>query len=188
MRALCVSSLVVLLAAGGVSAQYSVEADLNGVVGDPQPDYIVTAMGDSVWVDIWFSGLGDCPGCVMFHAYLCNPDHALTYQGTSWYPPQSVDWAYVAVPPDSAGCAMLYGFAPCFGWMIFPHKVARVTYRASLDASIAELLLGEGSDLLDLCYDFQVFSNVGEVLARIQIGDVTATEPTSWGSVKSLFR
>ncbi|MBM3321035.1 MAG: hypothetical protein FJY73_10205, partial [Candidatus Eisenbacteria bacterium] len=37
-------------------------------------------------------------------------------------------------------------------------------------------------------YSWVAFTNNGEVLARIQIGDVTATEPTSWGSVKSLFR
>ncbi|MBM3320384.1 MAG: hypothetical protein FJY73_06885 [Candidatus Eisenbacteria bacterium] len=192
MRALCVSSVIVLLAAGGVSAQYSVEADLDGAVGDPQPDYIVTSVGDQIPIDIWICGTEECgPWECLFLAFgigLCEDAGKLTYVGTEfvpWY------WALVAVPPDTSGCALLRGRDTFDDYPMWPpRKIATVTYEAASDQSVANLTLRPESGVFEWSqvYSWVAFTNNGEVLARIQIGDVTATEPTSWGSVKSLFR
>jgi len=186
MRQLRGAVAAVLLLAFAASAQYSVEADLNGVVGDLQPDYIVTTVGQEVPVDIWFFG----PNCIIvFGAYLCNPELSLEYAATQFFSPGG-GWYFPQVaPPDAAGCILMQGQDFSSVLMCFPYKVAKVTYLAATDQSIADLRLGEPSAVLTLS-SFQTvyFANEGEILARIQIGDVTATEATSWGSVKALFR
>jgi hypothetical protein len=180
--------LVVLLAAGGVSAQYSVEADLNGIVGDPQPDFLVTTVGEDVLVDFWVLG----PDWVKAYGFqACNYDLSLSYVSTLYYPTPGGCWASQPVTsPDSLGCIRLSGQNLTFGWcpLIPPYRVATVTYQAAVDGSIAEIALGAVGGVMTYSFYTQSFTNNGEVLARIQIGDVTATEPTSWGLVKSLFR
>jgi hypothetical protein len=72
--------------------------------------------------------------------------------------------------------------------MLFPWRVATVTYLAAVEGSIADLKMGLGGGILDLSWQTISFDNNGEILARIQIGDVTGAEATSWGSIKTLFR
>jgi len=182
------AALAVLLLAAGGFAQFSVEADLNGVVGDPQPDFLVTAVGDTFTADLWIFGPYGS-GCWVFEIFSCDPDGALTLESTQFFSPPGGCWAFLPVGgSDSAGCIRLQGQTICDWPIMFPYKIARVAYRAAVDHSIAELVLGPGSGLLTLTFATHSFDNNGEVIARIQIGDVTEAEPTSWGSVKQLFR
>lgn len=189
MRLMCAAVTALFLLTSGVYAQYYVEADLNGVLGDSQPDIVVASAGQDIMADIWILA---SPGltCSAFGVFLCNHDFALEYQGTDYYP-YAPGWAcFPPEPPDSSGCILLYGvdlviLAP----MEFPYRVASVTYRTAVDHAIADLTLGPTSAVMTLP-SFSTFSfvNNGSVLARVQIGDVTATEASSWGSIKALFR
>jgi hypothetical protein len=147
----------------------------------------VTTVGEEVPVYIWFMGPPN-PCCCVFAASLCNADSSLAYESTQYYSPGG-GWGFPPVsPPDAAGCIVLQGQDLSFGWMCFPWRIAKVTYQAATDQAIAELVLGQESGILTTSFQTVYFANNGEVIARIQIGDVTATETTSWGAVKALFR
>ncbi|MFH1681868.1 MAG: hypothetical protein ABIH26_14655, partial [Candidatus Eisenbacteria bacterium] len=143
------ATLMLLTAASAGIAQYYVEADLNGVVGDPQPDYLVTTVGEEVLVDYWV--LGSTNPALAYWLPVCNFDHSLGYLSTLYYPTPGGCWTSLPVaPPDSAGCILLSGANHTFGVcpLIPPYRVATVTYQAAADGSIAELHLGDGSGVL----------------------------------------
>lgn len=187
MRRAWIAAAAALLVAAHGHAQWSIEADLNGVLGDPQPDHIVTAVGQTIPVDVWFLGPPNWY-CCFFETFLCEPAHGLGYENTQFY--LDACWGHSVNGPDSSGCIRASGgdFCLCDLAFSFPYRVATVTYVAAVDRTIAEVVLGPGSRVWNASFSTEYFDNNGSVIARIQIGDVTATETTSWGSIKTLFR
>jgi hypothetical protein len=187
MRGIGIALAAALLFSGAGAAEYWVEADLNGVFGDPQPDSIVASVGQDVPVDVWAVGSPDVCFTV-FYVSLCDGDGALDYQDVQYH--RLPGWGYwPPEPPDTMDCIHLWGaqheFGPC---LPLPYRVATLTYRAAVDHTMADLTLGEASAMFTSGFSTYWFVNKGEVIARIRIGAPTSTETTSWGSVKSLFR
>ncbi|RPH35409.1 MAG: hypothetical protein EHM91_17270 [Planctomycetota bacterium] len=119
---------------------------------------------------------------------LCNPDHSLEYQSCVYNSPGG-GWAFVAPqPPDPQGCITIQGQNFSFDVpMVFPWRIATVTYHAAVDQSIDDLFLmgPEGGVLTDGGTVF--FDNLDTVVGQVQIG-ITSVEETNWGAVKNLFR
>ncbi len=186
MKKAFVAAAAVLLLAGASFATLVVEADLDGTLGNG-PDYLVVSQSALVPVDLWI--LGDVNPAYVFGMFLCNYDHSLVYQSTVYNLPGGGWQGVPPVAPTPDGCITVQGQNFLFDMvMVWPWKVATVTYHAAVDQSIDEIWLG-GPDggVLTSSFTSVAFDNIESVLGRVQIGE-TNVEETNWGAVKSLFR
>ncbi|MBM3319978.1 MAG: hypothetical protein FJY73_04810 [Candidatus Eisenbacteria bacterium] len=185
MKKAFVAAAALLLFASAGMGQYRLELDLDG---NPMNgvDYIQVNQSDYVGVDIWLYG-PQGKGTWVWGAFICNFDRSLEYQGFVAYSPGG-GWSFPFQPPDAQNCITAQGQNLTFDVPImFPYKVARVTYHAAVDQSIDDLYMLEGSGVLTLSFYTYSWDNNGTVLGTVQIGSI-ATEETNWGAVKSLFR
>ncbi|MFH1681756.1 MAG: hypothetical protein ABIH26_14075 [Candidatus Eisenbacteria bacterium] len=167
-------------------AQYSVELDLDGIVGNA-PDYIYVEQSDYVLVEVYLNG----PNSVwVFGMFLCNFDRSLEFQSATFYSPGGA-WSFPPVqPPDENNCITVQGQNFDFANgppMVLPWHVATLEYHAAVDQSIDDLYMLTGSGVLTYSFSSFDFENCESVLGTVQIGDIS-TEETNWGAVKSLFR
>jgi len=184
MKKAFVAAAALLLFASAGMGQYRAEIDLDG---DPMNgiDYIQVPVSTYIAVDIWLYGPPGS-GCYVFGVELCDYDRSLEFQGGVFYFPDP-QWSGVFRPPDAQNCITVEGQTFAFTVPImFPYKVATVTYHAAVDESIDDLTLRNGG-VLTLNFTSQWFENIGAVLGTVQVGEI-ATEETNWGAVKSLFR
>jgi hypothetical protein len=110
------------------------------------------------------------------------------YVSCQYYSP-GCGWAFVPpTPPDPLNCITVQGQNFSFDVpMVWPWKLATVTYRPAMVWAIGELFLGADSGILTTDFSIVNFDNDEQVLAYVQV-EGTGTDQTSWGAVKSLFR
>ncbi len=172
------------LFAGFAVAQFelSVELDLDGVVGNG-PDVIAANMSDYISVDVWI--IGDPTSVSYVGVTFCNLDGSLEFQGYS----DAIGSGWTITPPQVTGSCVLVQ-ATDFSFSapkIAPFLHGTATYHAAVDASIDDLTIDARQSGWFTAFGPYLFSdNVGAVV--IVSGEPAATEESSWGGVKGLFR
>ncbi len=177
MKKAFVAAAVVMLFATMASAQFSVELDLDGVLGNG-PDFIEVEVSEYVAVDIWVHG----PAALLSYGMtICNYDGSLEYQGCAYYVPTG----WTPIDPIPGVCFDVQATDFTFSNpMALPALVATVTFHAAVDQSIDDIIIMQGGYLSAGFLSGLFEGNVG---ATVKIGSI-ATEEASWGAVKGLFR
>ena len=169
----------VLAFATAASAQYTVELDLNGVVGDG-PDVVEAEVSDYIDVDVWMHG----PAMVLsMGADICNYDGSLEFQGYTSNSPSG--WTDNTVTANYPPCLTVQ--MTDFGFMApvpLPYMMGTLTFHAAVDHSTDDLVVISGG-----WFSEGFGSGACDVLigGTVIIGG-SATEESSWGAVKGLFR
>lgn len=167
-----------LLATASFAFGQLCELDLDGVVGNG-PDFIVAEVSDYILVDVYMTvgPMTQSVGC-----NIGNFDGSLEYQGTEYFLPS---WGVVAPAPGEvlAIQGTDWSMAALID-MSAPYKVATLTFHAAVDCSVDDLVVidGGGFDAMNGTVNFTEL-----VGCTVQIG-TSATEESSWGAVKGLFR
>ncbi|MFH1276820.1 MAG: hypothetical protein ABIK65_00345 [Candidatus Eisenbacteria bacterium] len=172
--------LVMCLAPSLPAEEYSVELDLDGVIGNG-PDIESALVSDLVYVDVWVFGPGPLFAVGLT---ICNLDGALEYEGAAGNLPPG--WIMTPLLPpgicfDIGAIDISFTSPVALPWLFFT-----VTYHAAVDDAYGHIIVDlEQSGWMDSGFQSGVFSDF--VGAGVRIG-ATSTDRSSWGSVKSLFR
>ncbi len=161
-------------------SEYVAELDVDGQLGNG-PDTVSVGVGQEIWTSVWLHGP---QGLFGFEVVVCNPDHSLQYASATYNVPES--WT---MPPGwpPYGCGDLWAIDFTFSQPIaLSWKIGEVRFVAALDQSLAILnVILEESGWLSTGYATgHVDDYVGAV---VQVGS-TATDESSWGAIKTLFR
>ncbi|NNE08370.1 MAG: hypothetical protein HKN20_07385 [Gemmatimonadetes bacterium] len=180
MKKALVLGAALLMFAGMASAQYSVELDLDATLGNG-PDFAAAVPAGAVAIDAWITGPGSGANCISANFTLSHVGPATYNVGyahaTGWTasPDQNQggnDWLIQATDFSFAGA-----IPP------FLHGTASYTYDGPVGIATVSIVQPNGwSDL-----NFATGPFTGSTGASFGIG-LTATEETSWGAVKDLFR
>jgi hypothetical protein len=172
-----------VLAAATAGLGATVEYDLDGVL-DNGPDHLTVADLGTFPVNVWI--FGPPVGCWAFGTIMCNPGHGLVYVSCVYNLPGG-GWTTIPHPNDP-NCVTIdaYDFAADL-LMVFPWRVATVTWRCAVEASVQTLVSAPTSGISGPSFSEVSFSNNGIPLASVAV-QPSATEATSWGSIKSTFR
>ena len=173
----------VLLPAAAWAQPFSVEIDLDNSVGNG-PDLVCYSVSDYVTADIWITGQG--AGILSLGVTICNYYGSLEFQGASYAIPVP---PWTETPPSLQGpCVLMQATDFTFTQPILaPFLFATTTWHAAVDNIVDDLDIDAAqSGYLDTSFNSGMFTN--NVGGTVAIGVHAATEETSWGSVKSLFR
>lgn len=197
--------LAFLLIPAGAGAEWTVELDLDGYLGNG-PDYIFAYVSDYVTADLWIHG--DEP-MIAFSVDLCNWDGALEFQGAEYLLP--VEWE--GVIPEPGVCVSFSAFdttptgteeeswggiksrfrngrsipfksAPSRDPITLPAHVGRIVYHAAVDYSLADIIPNSGS-WTTVGGATGEFSNY--IGGTVQIG-MKSPDKSAWGAIRGLFR
>lgn len=167
------TSIAILMVVSFAYADH-VEFDLDDIQGNG-PDVIHAEVSDYVLVDVWF--FNDIP--MMYFGVTVNQlNGALEYQSCEYFTP-----GWTAVAPVPGPVFTVQATTWCSNPIVGPALVATVTFRAVSDCLIADI---QGTDAGYMGNDYVTYY-IDAINARVIIGGI-ATESTSWGGVKGLFR
>ncbi len=173
-------STTIILFSTGAGAQYSIEMDGDGILGNG-PDFVTTAPGDTVFIDFYVAGQASA-------VYSAN--FTIKWSGPAWWNgyTHATDWTTPGVtdmpqwPLIQATDYTLTGLIPPF-----LHGTARYTYIGPVNDVTVSIITPNG--WFDSSYTSGVFTNNTGLTFGIGIEDPpTSTEESSWSDVKQLFR
>ncbi len=168
------------LFAGIALAQPTIELDLDNVLGNG-PDVAVAIVSDYITVDVWV--VGSAPSnLISANVTLCNLDGSLEFQGYAY----AVAWTNTA-PQVNPPCVLLQSTDFAFVGLAIPFLHGTATYHAAVDNSLDDLTIDGNQSGWFSYYGGTGLFNTGNVGGSVQIGG-SATEESSWGAVKGLFR
>ncbi|MFH1279850.1 MAG: hypothetical protein ABIK65_15895 [Candidatus Eisenbacteria bacterium] len=194
-----------LLLAALAFAEFNVELDLNGNVGDG-PDLIEVMVSDYITGDLWI--LGDEPIYGVDWG-ICNYDGALEFQGVEYVLP--LEW--LSTPPVPGECVLLSAWHSDYtgtekeSWGSVkrrfrdggsPHKtpppepitppalVATLVYHAAVDDAIAGITLGT-STVTDIDMQQIHVANENTLLGTVHIG-FGSPPKTNYRAIRGMFR
>ncbi len=175
--------LVSALFPGFAAAQLSVELDLDGVVGNG-PDVNCADVSDYINVDIWITGTP--LSLLSASVSICNNDGSLEFQGYQ----DAIGSPWTITPPQFGPCLVIQATDFTFSApKTVPFLYGTATYHAAADGTLGELTVDDNNSGWFSANGGGTgfFTNNIGVLFLIG-GCDTATEESSWGAVKGLFR
>jgi hypothetical protein len=182
--------LAMLASSSLVSAQFRVELDVDGFIGEG-PDTLDVDVGTLVAVDVWW--VCDEPRELLFmETVICDSGGGLEYASYEYQldqcQPGIATWTPQFPEPN---CVLLRSqyleSAKQMMWCMTPVLQATLVYRAADDRGIQRLSVDEGHSM---CVDsgFDTYYAEGSIGAVIRVGEETSITGTRWGTVKQLFR
>jgi hypothetical protein len=182
--------LAIVASSSLVSAEYHVELDLDGLIGEA-PDTLDVEVGDSIAVDVWWTS-DELAWLLYMQTVICDSAGGLEYATTD-YGLDQCEGGICAWPPQipAPHCLLLRAQYLEAGerteHCTTPVLLATVMYLAAEDHAIERLSVDEGQSVC-LTTSFQTYYAEGSIGAVIRIGGATSIRGTTWGAVKELFR
>lgn len=177
MKKALVLGAALLMFAGVASAQYSVELDQNATLGDG-PDFAAAVPAGAVAIDAWITGQA---------SFVYSGNFTLSHAGPATWNPYTHATGWTTTPDQNQGGNDWLVQATDFGFgglvPPFLHGTANYTYDGPV--GIVTVSVVQPNGWFDSSFTSGPFTN--NTGASFGIG-VTATEETSWGAVKDLFR
>ncbi len=179
MKSILALSIATILPSTAVSAQYSIEMDGDGILGNG-PDYVAAAPSSTVPIDVYVTGQASAVYSANFTIHWIGPGSWIPYahatgwttspdQGTWWPLIQATDFTFTGLVPP------------------FLHGTARFTYDGPVNLVTVSIIAPNG--WFDSSYTSGVFTNNTGITFGIGIDDPpTATEESSWSDIKEMFR
>lgn len=167
-----------MLFASVAYGQFYVELDDDGVLGEPMEENFDCVASTYYDLEVWIFGPEQL---FSFGVILCNMDMSLEFQGFVY---NVGGWTPVEVQPGECITIQATDFS-FTNPMTLPSMVGVVTYHYAVDGSVDDITL-DPSGVLTVGFTSPLYDNVGAVLKRFY--PPAATEESSWGAVKGLFR